>query len=85
MTLWFENHDGIEREVAQVANWKEVWETIDKFIADCNARKPKGAKPFVSYYSRVWTGSDGRTTIDVGSHTEFFHTDLPYEDIKDDS
>lgn len=86
MTLWFENSNGDEREIAQVNNWPEVWKAIDKFIADCNARKPVGKAPFKSYYSRIWTSpTDGRTTIDVGSHTEFFHTDLPYEGVKDDS
>ena len=83
--LWFENCDGVEREIADVANWSEVWYEINKFIRQCNARKPANAQPFVSYYSRVWQSSDGRSTIDVGSHTEFFHTDLIYKGEKNDN
>lgn len=83
MTLWFENSDGIEREIAQVNCWPDVWREIDKFIADCNAHKPHGAKPFESFYSRAWKAGN-RTKIDVGSHTEFFYTDLEYNIVKDD-
>lgn len=79
MKLWFENHDGIEREIARVETWKDVHEAIDKFIADCNAHKPVNAKPFRSFYTRIWRQPDGRFRLDVGSHTEFFITDLPYE------
>ena len=84
MTLWFENHNGEEREIAQVNTWDDVWQSINKFIDDCNARKPKGANPFKSYYSRVWQSGE-RWKIDVGSHTEFFYTDLPFDVVGDDS
>ena len=84
MTLWFENNYGEEREIAQVNTWGDVWQSINKFIDDCNARKPKGAKPFKSYYSRVWQ-EGARWKIDVGSHTEFFYTDIPYDMTGDDS
>lgn len=84
MTLWFENHNGEEREIAQVNTWSDIWKAIDKFIEECNTRKPKDAKSFVSYYSRVWQSGE-RWKIDVGSHTEFFYTDLPYDIVGDDS
>lgn len=84
MTLWFENHNGEEQVIAQVNTWNDIWQAIDKFIEECNARKPKGANPFVSYYSRVWQSGE-RWKIDVGSHTEFFYTDLPYDMVGDDS
>lgn len=84
MTLWFENHNGEEREIAQVNTWSDIWQAIDKFIEECNAQKPKGTNPFVSYYSRVWKSGE-RWKIDVGSHTEFFYTDLPYDMVGDDS
>ena len=85
MTLWFENDFGEERIIAQVNNWQDIWKAINNFIDECNAKKPKGVKPFKSYYSRVWKAEDGRTKIDIGSHTEFFYTDLEYKIIKDDS
>ncbi len=82
--LWFEDYKNQEREIATVNNWGEVWKAINKFIKTCNANKPKGEKPFVSYYSRVWQSGE-RWKIDVGSHYEFFYTDLPYDMVGDDS
>ena len=79
MTLWFQNSQGKERKIATVNNWAEVWKEINEFIRKCNSKKEKGETPFKSYYSRVWTEEDGRCVIDVGSHTEFFKTDLKYE------
>lgn len=73
MTLWFENSYGDARIVAQCKTTDEVYKAINKFIKDANARKPKGAQPFKSYYMRTWE-QDGKTWYDVGSHTEFFFT-----------
>ena len=84
MTLWFQNSQGKERKIATVNNWPEVWKEIHKFIDECNARKPKHTKPFKSYYSRIWNEGE-YAIIDVGSHTEFFKTDLKYEGFSDDS
>lgn len=84
--LWFENSYGEERVIATVNNWPEVWKAIDKFIADCNANKPGYVKPFKTYYSRTWANPvDGRTIIDVGSHSEFFKTELPMLGVAEDS
>lgn len=93
MTLWFENHDGVEREIAQVNTWQDVHTEIDKFIEQCNQNKIKQSKEiygndydeskvhfFKSYYTRIWQQEDRRYRLDVGSHTEFFITDLSRED-----
>ena len=71
MKLWFSNSRGEEREIADCDTWANVTREIHKFIHECNAKKPKSANPFKSYYTRVWE-ENGRTIIDVGSHTEFF-------------
>lgn len=81
MTLWFENQIGQEREIAQVNTWEDVYKAIDDFIEQCNKKKMESKeKPrlFKRYYSRIWQRGDSRYCIDVGSHTEFFITDLPY-------
>ena len=98
MNLWFENNEGKERLIASVENWNDVHDCINKFIKQCNQNKILRSKEiygtdydeskvrfFKSYYTRVWPQEDGRCRIDVGSHTEFFITDLTYEEIKNDS
>jgi hypothetical protein len=90
--LWFENNEGKERLIAAVETWKDVYHCIDEFIKQCNDNKVQRSKEiykenfdeskvqlFKSYYTRVWRQEDGRWRIDVGSHTEFFITDVPYE------
>lgn len=73
MTLWFENRFGESRQIAHCENHDDVYRSINDFIAQANAAKPKGSKPFKSYYIRSWE-QDGKTWYDVGSHTEFFFT-----------
>ncbi len=85
MKLWFENSEGVERLIAEVNDWPGVWKAINNFIDSCNAAKPANVKPFKSYYSRIWKCEDGRSKIDVGSHTEFFYTDIDYTTMNDDS
>lgn len=84
--LWFENANGEERVINKDADtWQEVDQSIDDFIRQCNDKKTEARKqfygdaydpsrdnPFVRYYTRIWQQKDGRTRIDVGSHTEFF-------------
>ena len=84
--LWFENADGEERVIDKNADtWEEVNKDIAEFIKQCNQKKIDSAKItfgdafdeskvnlFKWYYTRVWEQKDGRTRIDVGSHTEFF-------------
>ena len=73
MTLWFENQFGEARQIAHCESKEDVYRSIDDFIAQANARKSKGSKPFKSYYVRSWE-QDGKTWYDVGSHVEFFYT-----------
>lgn len=73
MTLWFENRFGEARQIAHCENKEEVYRSINDFIKQANAAKPKGSTPFKSYYVRSWE-QDGKTWYDVGSHTEFFFT-----------
>ena len=71
MKLWFENTYGERRIIANCENLDEVYRAIDNFINQANARKPKGSKPFKSYYMRRWE-EEIFTKFDVGSLTEFF-------------
>ena len=73
MTLWFENRFGEARQIAHCENKEEVYRSINDFIKQANAAKPKDSTPFKSYYVRSWE-QDGKTWYDVGSHTEFFFT-----------
>ena len=77
MKLYFENHLGIRRWIADCETWADVIDCINKFIEQANENKPKGAPRFKSYYTRVWE-EDGLTKIDVGSHTEFFYWEGKY-------
>ena len=73
MTLWFENRFGDARVIAHCDNHDEVYRSINDFIEQANAAKPKGSPRFKSYYVRSWTEGE-KTWYDVGSHTEFFYT-----------
>lgn len=72
MRLWFENVWEQERVISNDCNtWEDVYSAIEEFIADCNRKWPNKT-PFKWYYTRTWRQEDGRTRIDVGSHSEFF-------------
>lgn len=73
MTLWFENRFGDARQIARCENKEDVYRSINDFIEQANAAKPKGSPRFKSYYIRSWE-QDGKTWYDVGSHVEFFYT-----------
>ena len=90
--LWFENSEGKERLIAAVNNWDDIFKCIKQFIDQCNQNKIQQSKEiygndydeskvnlFKRYYTRIWQQEDKRWCIDVGSHTEFFITDVPYE------
>lgn len=91
--VWFEDVNGKERVIKNTANtWTEVNQAIDEFIKRCNINKTNARKrlygdaydpaydnPFVRYYTRCWKQEDGRTRIDVGSHSEFFIWEGEYE------
>jgi len=75
--LYFENSYGDERVIATCKNFQEVRKAINAFITTCNRNNPKD-RQFKMYYMRTWE-EDGRTKIDVGSHTEFFYVDPPLD------
>ena len=90
--LWFENREEKERLIAAVETWDDVHRCIKEFIKQCNENKIAQCKEiygdqyderkvpfFKSHYTRIWKQEDGRWRLDVGSHTEFFITDLPYK------
>ena len=71
MKLSFENVWGKERVIAECETWQEVNKAIENFLYEC-AHKWPDKKPFEWYYTRTWQQEDGRTCIDIGSHSEFF-------------
>lgn len=72
MRLWFENVWGEERVIAENCDtWPQVHKAICDFLEECQKKWPN-KKPFEWYYTRTWKQDDGRTRIDIGSHSEFF-------------
>lgn len=69
--LFFENSNGVRREIADNVSREECMKEIQKFIQDHNRGRPKDKK-FHSYYTRTWE-ENGETVFDVGSHTEYFY------------
>lgn len=81
--LWFDDHNGNWREIAEVQDFNDVFKEIHKFIDKCNVGRPKDQQ-FKIYYTRIFEQNE-KTKIDVGSWSEFFWTDLKYENGQDDS
>lgn len=73
MKLYFENSQGISRQIAECHTEQDISKEIHKFIDDNNKNKPK-TKQFKSYYTRSWS-ENGKTWYDVGSHSEYFWVD----------
>lgn len=71
MKLSFENVWEEERVIAECETWQEVHKAIEDFLDECTRKWPN-KKPFEWYYTRTWQQEDGRTRIDIGSHSEFF-------------
>ena len=73
--VYFSNSYGILREIGNFD------ETEDEQVAfDCiNAFVE--SKNYKSYYSRVWE-HNGKTIVDVGSHTEHFEIDWRADDLR---
>lgn len=70
--LWFENVWEEERVIAEnCPTWQDVHAAIQSFLDECQRKWPN-KKPFQWYYTRTWQQEDGRTRIDIGSHSEFF-------------
>lgn len=76
--LWFQNSNGDEKIIAEVTNFTGVCDAIYDFIDRCNEGKLANER-FKSYYMRYWKEGK-RIKIDVGSHTEFFYTDLQWKE-----
>lgn len=69
--LFFENSQGLRREIASDIKRDECENEIRKFIDAHNKGKPKDKK-FKSYYTRTWE-ENGETVFDVGSWSEYFY------------
>ncbi len=69
--LYFENHYGERKVIANCDNQEQVYREINKFVDECNKKRRDG-KNFKSHYIRTWE-SDGEIHYDIGSHDEFFH------------
>lgn len=63
MTVYFENANGVQREIGMADTQEETFKIIRKFLDEHNYKAP---------YWRSWSGENGETWVDVGSHTEFF-------------
>lgn len=63
MKVYFENTNGIQREIGTADTNEEAIKVVRKFLGEHNYKAP---------YWRSWTGESGETWVDVGSHTEFF-------------
>ncbi len=80
MKLWFENVWEEERVISEnCETWSDVHASIRNFLDEC-ARKWPNKEPFVWYYTRMWKQEDGRTRIDIGSHSEFFIWEKPIDE-----
>lgn len=73
MKLYFENSQGVARQIAECKTEQDVITEIHKFVDNCNKGKPK-TKQFKSYYTRTWI-DDGKTWFDIGSWSEYFYVD----------
>jgi hypothetical protein len=74
MKLIFENSYGKERVIANPKNREEVFDEINKFVDECNAKRTDG-RPFKIYYINMYMVED-RLKMDIGSHTEFMYVEL---------
>ena len=77
MNLWFENRFGERRIIADCSTPDEVSRAIEKFINECNAKK-NSSPYFKFYYTRCWP-EDSMVKYDVGSWSEFFYQEGPFE------
>ena len=63
MTVYFENTNGVQREIGMVDTQEEAFKIIRKFLDEHS---------YKALYWRSWSGESGEIWVDVGSHTEFF-------------
>ena len=62
--ILFENSEGKKRIIGIAKTGNSAFKIIDDFLKEHN---------YKSYYKRTWKTGDKTTTVDVGSHTEFFY------------
>ena len=65
ITVNFSNGQGVARIIGRAKTVEDATSIINDFLKAHN---------YVSYYQRWWQ-ADGKTYIDVGSHSEFFWLD----------
>ena len=82
MKLYFENSYGKRREIADCVTAKEVGAAINKFVEECNARKPAGQRHFEIIYTRMWK-EDNMIKYDIGSWSEFFLWDVGNKTVEE--
>ena len=73
--VYFSNSYGILREIGsfgEIEDEQVAFDCINAFVE---------SKNYKSYYSRVWE-HNGRTIVDVGSHTEHFEIDWRTDDLR---
>lgn len=63
MKVYFENTNGVRREIGTVDTQEEAFKIIRKFLDEHRYKAP---------YWRSWSEESGEIWFDVGSHTEFF-------------
>lgn len=69
MKLLFKNARGKKREIAQPNNMDEMFDAINAFVDECNAKRTDG-EIFASHYIRINKIDDNTLWLDVGSWTE---------------
>lgn len=65
ITVYFKNSQGQSRPIGEADSLQGANAIISVFLAD---------HKYISYYQRCWQ-KDGKTFIDVGSHSEYFWLD----------
>lgn len=75
LKLIFKSHYGKEREIAKPKTYNEIFDEINKFLEECNAKRTDGTS-FKMHYVKMHVHEQRCLCIDVGSWTEFFHAEL---------
>lgn len=63
MVLYFENSQGLRREIGRPQSTEEIFQLIEDFLE---------ANNYKSYYTRIWKNEKDEFYYDVGSWSEFF-------------
>ena len=63
LILYFENSQGLRREIGRPQSTEEIFQLIKDFLKAHN---------YKSYYTRIWKNEEDEIYYDVGSWSEFF-------------